>query len=347
MSRDVIVVHPRFDAKWPFAADDLARSWTGRIGPVDFIRLPRDHSEPLARSVPAPERIEHLVSLEIPVTPECVRTLGYLRVAMFNRKGTISADLDRELADRGVHLVRHADKSYWADSVAELGLGLTISALRRIPYWNSAVRQGGLGDWRYRPADGLGTPGQPGEQYADDSAFVNGTVAGKRVRIVGAGNIASRYAAMCSALGADVRAYDPYAPTPCFRLAGATRVHTLEELVHDAEIFAPMVPSTENTRGLVTARHLDALPSGGLVVLVTRADVCDMTALRRRVTRAELALAADVFDIEPLAVDDPLLRCPHAVVTPHIAGRTRDANRAWAEQVVDRFVAYRKVGTAT
>jgi phosphoglycerate dehydrogenase-like enzyme len=337
MSRDVIVVHPRFDAKWPYAADDLAQLWTAQIGPVEFTRLAPDHSLSLGATVESPAGVARLISLEVPVTSSCVRRLTGLESAMFNRKGTVSPDIDQQLTASGVTLIRHPDKSYWADSVAEMALGLMIGALRRIPQWSSAVRQGDVGDWRYRPPGGTGRPGQPGEQFADDPSFVNGTVAGKRVRILGAGNIASRFAAMCTALGADVRAFDPYAPTPSFRLAGSTRVFSIGELVHDADIFAPMVPSTDSTRGLVTARHIDALPVRSLVVLVTRADICDMAAVRRRVTNNELALSADVFDLEPLPLDDPLLKCDHVVATPHIAGRTRDANRTWAEHIVCQF----------
>jgi phosphoglycerate dehydrogenase-like enzyme len=53
-----------------------------------------------------------------------------------------------------------------------------------------------------------------------------------------------------------------------------------------------------------------------------------MTTLRERVLADELALAADVWDVEPLPIDDPLLGRHNVVHTPHIAGRTRDANLA-------------------
>ena len=105
----------------------------------------------------------------------------------------------------------------------------------------------------------------------------------------------------------------------------------------DAEIFAPMVPLTEQTRGLVTAAHIDALPQGCLVVLITRAGICDMPALRRRVLADELALAADVFDVEPLSLEDPLLGRHNVVHTPHNAGRTRTANERWAEALLVQF----------
>jgi len=194
-----------------------------------------------------------------------------------------------------------------------------------------------LAPWDYQPTDGIGQPGKRGAQFGDEPRFTNGTIADKRVRIVGAGNIASRYARFTRMLGADVAAWDPYASDPCFHLAGTRREQHLEQLLHDAEIFAPMVPLTESTQGLVTREHLLALPQGCLVVLVTRAQICDMPTLRERVLANELSLAADVWDVEPLPLDDPLLGRANVVHTPHNAGRTIHANQQFAEHLAAKF----------
>ena len=71
--------------------------------------------------------------------------------------------------------------------------------------------------------------------------------------------------------------------------------------------------------------------------LVTRADICDMPSVRRRVLADELALAADVFDVEPLPLNDPLLGRHNVVHTPHNAGRTRQANELYAAMLVAQF----------
>lgn len=106
----------------------------------------------------------------------------------------------------------------------------------------------------------------------------------------------------------------------------------------DAEIFVPCVPLRDSTRGLVAAEHLHSLPDGCLVILVTRAEICDMTLLRERVLNGELALAADVFDQEPLPLDDRLLGHANVVHTPHNAGRTVHANHSYAELLAEQFL---------
>jgi phosphoglycerate dehydrogenase-like enzyme len=220
--------------------------------------------------------------------------------------------------------------------VAEFALALTLCALRRIPQTYAEMMRGHA-VWDYGPPGGHGRPGLRGGQFGDDARFTNGTLEGKRVRVVGAGNIGSRYASFASMLGADVAAWDPFASEPAFHRAGARREYHLERLMQDAEIFAPLVPLTEGTRGLITRDLIGALPQGCLIVLATRALICDMAALRERVLADQVALAADVFDVEPLPLDDPLLGRHNVVHTPHNAGRTRQANERWAEMLAAQF----------
>jgi phosphoglycerate dehydrogenase-like enzyme len=106
-----------------------------------------------------------------------------------------------------------------------------------------------------------------------------------------------------------------------------------------------MVPLTDATKNLVPATLIDVLPRGCLVVMVTRAKICDTDAIRRRVLADELALAADVFDVEPLPLDDPLLGRHNVVHTTHNAGRTRDANYAWAQKLAEQFLPLRVRGS--
>ena len=240
-----------------------------------------------------------------------------------------------------MRFVPHRVDIYWGQSVAECGLGLTICALRRIPQRYTAMMQG-HDTWRFIPE--VGRPGQPGGQMCDDTRFSNGTIAGKRVRVAGLGNIGGRYASWCAAMGAEVAAWDPFAAQAAFTLARVERRYELHDLVRDAQIFVPMLPPSEETFHIITAELIDALPRGCLVVQVTRAFICDQDALYRRVLNDELALAADVFATgparrggEPVPLDSPLLGRHNVVHTPHIAGRTVDANHAWVEDLIARF----------
>lgn len=73
--------------------------------------------------------------------------------------------------------------------------------------------------WNYEP-EGPPGPGARGEQFGDDPRFVSGTLAGKRIRQVGVGNIGSRYASFTSELGGEVTAYDPTRTSRVFTAPG-------------------------------------------------------------------------------------------------------------------------------
>lgn len=330
-----VVVHPSFERVWPLVTEYLTAGWPDAA----LTRLDPDADGPLAGVLDAPASVEQLIALGVPATPDCpIAFPGLREAAVYTGGYGCDEDVAAAFRDAGITLHQHDSEGFWGQSVAECALGLTICGLRRIPQLHQTI-QTSHDPWNYEP-DGDPGPGKRGHQFGDDDRFTAGTIADKRVRLVGVGNIGSRYASICSHLGADVAAYDPYADEPCFHRSGARRVHELPDLVDDAEIFAPLVPLLDGTRGLVDAQLIDALPTGTLVVLATRAGVVAGDALRERVLADELALAADVWDGlagEPIPRNDPLLGRHNVVHSPHIAGRTRHANREWAERLLGRF----------
>lgn len=335
----VIVVHPNFEVTWPWATGRLHALWQAQ-GPVEFIRMAPGDERTLGQIVTKPDEVTRLISLDVPATADCLRSFVRLREAAIITEPyqlKMPEELGQILKDAGVKAYTQLSEGFWGQSVSEFGLALTLCGLRRIPQTHLEMISS-LAPWDYNPADGIGRPHSRGEQFGDDANFTNGTIAGKRIRIVGAGNIASRYASFVHMIGADVAAWDPFATEPSFHRTGARREYYLDQLIKDAEIFVPMLPLTEKTEGLITAEQINALPNGCLVVLVTRATICDMDAIRRRVLNDEISLAADVFDFEPLELDDPLLGRHNVVHTPHNAGRTIDANYSWAERLADQFL---------
>ena len=330
----LVVVHPSFDGVWPYAATHFQVLWPD----ADFVRLAHGDERKLGEVVENPRAVTRLVTLGMPVELDCLQKFTALEEATF--QGSYGRKLgegcDEYLEQRGVAVYNHPSEGFWSQTVAEFGLALTLCGLRRIPQLHREIISS-LEPWDYDAPGEKAQPGGRGHQFGDTPDFASGTIEGKRIRIVGAGNIASRYASFVSMLGADVAAWDPYATEPSFHRAGSRREYHLDELVEDPEIFVPMVPLTESTRDLVQAHHIDALPKGCLVVMVPRAKICDTAAIRRRVMADELRLAADVWDVEPLPLDDPLLGRHNVVHTPHNAGRTIDANELWTEKLVVQF----------
>ncbi|MDQ3701548.1 MAG: hypothetical protein M3442_11605, partial [Chloroflexota bacterium] len=230
--------------------------------------------------------------------------------------------------------------------------GLALSALRRIPQWHAELANGAP-SFEYEAA-----------QYCDATGFANGELGTKRIGVIGLGQIGGRVARWCVALGTDaatgpepanrlgsdsradavpaphlrgsVSGYDPYLPEGLAERWGVRRVD-MDTLVDESEVVFVTVPPTPTAKHLLDRARIARLRRGALVVIVTRAHAVDMVALRQRVLADELALALDVYDVEPLPPDDPLRGRPNVVHTPHIAGRTRDANLRTADLIADDF----------
>jgi phosphoglycerate dehydrogenase-like enzyme len=131
-----------------------------------------------------------------------------------------------------------------------------------------------------------------------------------------------------------VMACDPFASDA--RFEGIRRVD-MDALVEQAEMVFITVPPTPSARYLLNRSRIERLRRGAWVVIVTRAHAVEMPALRERILAGELGGAFDVYDLEPLPEDDPLRDRRNVVHTPHIAGRTRDANLRVADILGEEF----------
>ncbi|AYF99499.1 hydroxyacid dehydrogenase [Protaetiibacter intestinalis] len=188
-------------------------------------------------------------------------------------------------------------------STAELALALTLAALRGIP---AAVRDAAEGRWAHRRRPGL---------------------AGKRVVLVGVGGVGAEISRRLEPFGVEL-----------VRVARTARadVHGIDELpalLPDADVAIVAVPLTAETRHLVDARLLAALPDGALLVNVSRGEIVDTDALLGELTRGRIVAALDVTDPEPLPPGHPLWTAPGVLITPHLGGDT-DAMDARIDRVV-------------
>jgi phosphoglycerate dehydrogenase-like enzyme len=174
---------------------------------------------------------------------------------------------------------------------AEWVLAAILAVLREVPVF---VRAQDEGRW---------------DQHVTD------TLTGKRVLLVGAGDLADQTA----------RRLDPFDVASVTRVGRRARdgVHAtseLPELLGDADVVVLLVPLTDETRGLVDAAFLAAMPDGALLVNAARGPVVDTDALLAELSAERLRAVVDVVDPEPLPADHPLWRAPNLLITPHVGG---------------------------
>ena len=236
-----------------------------------------------------------------------------------------------KLQDRGIPVIESTRA--WAQSVAECAFGLALSSLRRTAHWHMKMATGEkLWDW----SNPIWGPGKlpVAHQFCDDPDFVNGDLGTKQIGVIGLGQIGRKIAQWCSVFGATVMGFDPFVPDELLQEWDVERAD-MDTLVDRADIVFVAVPPTPSARHLLNRERIYHLRKGTLVVIITRAHAVDMTALRERIVKDELAGAFDVYDREPVPIDDELRNRDNVVHTPHIAGRTKDANLRVADMIVD------------
>ncbi|MCV7228861.1 2-hydroxyacid dehydrogenase [Mycolicibacterium komossense] len=151
------------------------------------------------------------------------------------------------------------------------------------------------------------------------------TLLGKRIVVLGAGDLAVNLAARLAPFEAEV--------TLAGRTArpGVVALTEVDTLLPEADAVVALLPNTETTRHIVDADFLARLRDGAIVVNAGRGALVDTDALLAELVAGRLRAALDVTDPEPLPAGHPLWSAPGLLLTPHIAGDTSGAwRRAYA-----------------
>jgi phosphoglycerate dehydrogenase-like enzyme len=198
-----------------------------------------------------------------------------------------------------------------APSVAEGAVLLMLAALRRLPELDRATREG------------RGWPSDPslGETVRDIGSCTVG--------LIGYGNIAKSVETIVSAMGADVL----HTST---RDDGHPGWRPLPELLAASDIVSLHLPLTERTEGMLDRTALAQMKPDAVLVNTSRGPVVDEEALVDALRTGGLAAAGlDVFAVEPIPPDNPLLHLDNVVLTPHVTWYTVDTMRRYLAEAVD------------
>ncbi|WP_345221406.1 phosphoglycerate dehydrogenase [Hymenobacter koreensis] len=205
-------------------------------------------------------------------------------------------------------------------SVVELALGEIITLARRIPEKNARMHRG---EW-------------------DKSARGAFEIRGKKLGIVGYGNIGSQLSVVAEAVGMQVLYFDIQEK---LQLGNARKMRTLDELLQEADVVTLHVDGRPDNLNLIGPRELALMKPGALLLNNSRGHVVDVTALANALHSGHLGGAAvDVFPYEPKTNDESfeseLRSLPNVLLTPHIGGSTAEAQRNIAEFVPERIIGY-------
>jgi D-3-phosphoglycerate dehydrogenase len=149
---------------------------------------------------------------------------------------------------------------------------------------------------------------------------------GKTLGVIGLGSIGGRIAMKGRlAFGMKVLAYDPYIRTERAQMFGA-ELTSLQNLLKESDVVSINVLLTPDTRHLISGEQLSLMKKSAFIVNTSRGPVIDEKALIKCLSKDGIRGAGlDVFETEPPARDNPLMRMENVVITPHIASSTAEA----------------------
>jgi phosphoglycerate dehydrogenase-like enzyme len=230
-----------------------------------------------------------------PVTERVVAALPGLGIVSRIGAGYDTVDT-AACAKHGVWVANSPD--YGIGEVATHALALALAITRNVVAYHRDIA---AGVWHYQSSGRLRRPRE------------------LTLGIVGLGRIGKRMAHVSRETFKRVVAFDPYLIDGDFP-AYVERVPTLDALARSADVVSLHTPLTPQTRGLIGADFLAAMPRGGYLVNTARGAIVDIPALLDALDAGTLAAAAlDVLPSEPVPRDSRLLAHPRVVLTPHAA----------------------------
>ncbi len=211
-----------------------------------------------------------------------------------------------------------------AVAVAELTIGLMLCLARHIPSAHTMVRSG---------------------QWTDPTVayfHMRGCeLWGKTIGIIGFGAIGQQVAKRLGAFDASIRVYDPYVAPEMTAALGASP-SDLDNLMKESDFVTIHCATTAETVGLLDGRRIALMKPTAYLVNAASAYVVDEDAIVSALRDGRIAGAAfDVYKNWPVKPDDPLLKLPNVVLTPHIGGATDESVTRHSQMIADdirRFI---------
>lgn len=238
--------------------------------------------------------------------------------------GTDQVDLE-EAEKRGIAVFNSPFAN--SRSVAELVIAEIISLSRKLTDVNRDIHNG---IW-------------------NKSSLGCNEIRGKTLGIIGYGHVGSQVSLLAESFSMNVVFYDIEHKMP---LGNALPLDSLDHLLSISDYVTLHVPSTEQTKNIITSRELNIMKKGSYLLNLSRGNVVNLQDISHSLRNKHLAgCAIDVYPFEPekngSGFSTILQNYPNTILTPHIGGSTIEAQEAIGKEVSQKLIKYIKEGNTT
>lgn len=223
-----------------------------------------------------------------------------------------------EATRRGVLVTNTPD--VLTNATADLAFTLLLSSARRVVEANEFLRSG---DWKtWSP-----------------NLLLGREVAEAVIGIVGMGKIGQAVARRAAGFSMDIIFYNR-SPKPDVEKELGARQVSLDELLQKSDFVSLHCPLNDETRGLIGERELKMMKETAVLVNSSRGPVVDQQALYRACSEKWIwGAALDVFNVEPVPLDEPLLTLKNVTTLPHLGSATTKARDGMARKAAENLIA--------
>lgn len=299
-----------------YAANPGDLSWDGLKELGDFVLYDRTNSEDI---VSRAKDADAILINKVRITDEILAQLPKLKYIGELATGYNNIDI-KAASKRGITVCNIP--AYSTDSVAQMTFAHILNITNQVAHYADENRKG---KWSNNPDFCYWDTPLP-------------ELSAKTLGIVGLGNIGMKVAKIALDFGMDVFAYTSKNSAD---LPAGIQKTTIEGLLGVSDILTLHCPLTDDTRELINKETLALMRPGSIIIntgrgqLVNEQDVADALESGQL-----LGYGADVLTEEPPRADNPLLKQPHAYITPHIAWATKEARQRLLNICVENIKAF-------
>jgi len=204
---------------------------------------------------------------------------------------------------RGIHVI--ATSPVFSKPVAEIALGMTLSLLRNIHEAHFDFLKGK-------------------EKYGLESNLKASMLSGKKIGLLGFGDLAKSLYPLLLPFTKDISVYDPWLPKNVIKKYGFQPIN-LKDMFSKCEVIYVLAAVTTENKNLIDKKLLNRMKPNTLFILMSRAAVVNFKDLVTRLKKGDIYVATDVFPEEPVRKNDPIRKVKNILFSAHRAGALKEA----------------------
>ncbi|HET7580279.1 MAG TPA: 2-hydroxyacid dehydrogenase [Bacillales bacterium] len=287
----------------------VTTNWETDWGRLQNRRLIIEQKGPGVEEIPSMflenKDADMVLGLFAPFSAEAMDVFHDLKCIGVSRAGTENIDIEAA-TERGILVVHVMGRN--AEAVSDFTIGLILSESRNIARAHASIQNG---QWR--------------KEFSNAGYIPE--LKGKTVGIIGFGHIGRLVAKKLTGFDVNLLVYDPYVdPDHSANTLSVNFIHNKDQLFREADFITVHARLTVENHHFIGRKEFEKMKPTAYLINPARSDLVDTEALVVALSQNRIAGAGlDVFDIEPIPEDHPLLALDNVTLTTHIAGTTTDA----------------------